>query len=276
MRASQSGLPFSDLQLRVAELVGYNAYRTTDDDNRAIPPTDPNRLDRVKRAINHAAREFYRAVNPEANNIHQWTWLRETVYIALDPEGDSAINIDGDSRRYRLPEHVSSQCVRADWSSPSYPGRMVYVVHGDQTRRHWTMYPDATGAPLYLSVVASPGDRKAGERTPYEMIVAPAPTDASEYTVAAEFSVRTDPLVQDADYGPWAPEDDLTIVWWAASLLSIGDSGSFERFEAKRIEALRASIAMDNTRKASNLTKRKDAQLPQADVRVEFEGTRIL
>ncbi len=275
MRATQSGLKFSELQLRVAELVGYNAYQTSETDNRAIPPTDPNRLDRVKRAINDAAREFYRAVNPDLNIIHQWTWLRETVSIALDPDGESAINIDGDARRYRLPESVSSNCVRADWSSPTYPGRMIYVVHGDQTRRHWTTYPDATGAPLYLSIVASPGDRKAGERTPYEMIVAPAPTDASEYTIAAEFSVRTDPLTQDADYGPWAPEDDLTIVWWAASLLAIGDASSFDRFEAKRIEALRASIAMDNTRKPANRTKRKEA-LPQAEVRVEFEGTRIL
>lgn len=276
MRASQAGLNFAAIQLRVAELVGYNAYRTTDDDNRAIPPTDPNRLDRVKRAINDAAREFYRAVNPDLNITHQWTWLRETVSFALDADGASAFNIDGDPRRYRLPESVSSHCVRADWTTPSYPGRMVYIVHGDQTRRHWSMYPDATGAPLYLSIVASPGDRKAGERTPYEMIVAPAPPDSSEYTLTAEFSVRTDPLVQDNDFGPWAPEDDMTIVWWAASLLAIGDASSFDRFEAKRIESLRASIAMDNTRKPASRTKRQDAQLPHAEVRVEFEGTRIL
>lgn len=274
MRAVQSGLNFYDLQLRVAELSGLTQYRTDDDDNRAIPPDDPNKLDRVKRAINDAAREFFRAVDPKLNQTHKWTWLKESITIELDPEGDGPLNIESDSRRYRLPSHVAGHCTRADWSSPGYPGRMIYVVHAEQVRRHWAMHPEATGAPLYIAVVASPEAKRTGERMPMELIVAPAPSDSSTFSVRAEFPVRTDPLVLDADYGVWPADDDLTIAWWAASLLKFGDQ-QYERFETRRMESLIASIEADKGRAPANLTKRH-ITLPEAAVRVEFDGTQIL
>lgn len=274
MRATQSGLNFYDIQLRVAELSGLTQYRTDDDDNRAIPPDDPNKLDRVKRAINDAAREFFRAVDPKLGKTHKWTWLKESLTFDLAPEGDGPINIAGDARRYRIPPHVAGHCTRADWSSPGYPGRMIYVVHADQVRRHWSAHPEATGAPLYMAVVASPEAKQSGGRTPMELCIAPAPSDSSTFTIRAEFPVRTDPLVQDADYGVWPSDDDMTIVWWAASLLKFGDQ-QFERFETRRMESLIASIEADKTRMPANLAKRY-TDPPAATVHVEFDGTTIL
>jgi len=275
MRAAQSGLTFYDLQLRVGEASGFVEYRQDEDDNRAIPPTDPNRIDRVKRAINDAAREFYRAVDETTRTTHRWTWLKQTISIALSADGTGPDNIDGDSRRYRLPDSVTTKCNRADWTTPDYPGRMIQIVHDGMTRRHWAMYPDATGAPLYLSVVATPEAKKVGQRTPYEMIIAPAPSDSRTFTVVAEMDVRTDPLTQDGDYGPWSPEDDLTVVAWAVALLKMGDQ-SWERYEAKRVESLRASIAADKDRKPALLASRSSGVVPSADNRVEYQGVRIL
>ncbi len=194
-------LNFRDLQVRVSEMAGLADHSGS----TAAPPTDAIAIDRIKRAINDAAADVARKAS--------WTWLRQSVTITLDSDGDSVLNIDGDATRYMLPVHVvSAPYGRVTWRNADQTiGGQVFSTATDRLLHMTAIDPSSTGAPRYISVQPASGvNRPSGSRPILEMRVWPKPSEA--YTVTGTFSMTPVPLVLDGDRGIWPAYMDLPII----------------------------------------------------------------
>lgn len=265
---SEDTLAFRDIQIRVAELVGYASYAS---DGTAAPPTDAGRLDQIKRAINDAIAEIVLAVDAEGRII-RWSWKTLHVSIPMTVDGDTPANIDGHAGRLALPWIVrSAPKGRVTWSlDDGMSGVGVRVVDADSVERDWFARPQAKGPPVMCAVRPLPNSAGPGGRTEYELIVAPRPDQS--YTLHLAFDIGAFVLYADGDRCRWFPEMDLLLVAWAASLLSPEN----EAIESRRMRLLVGAIDQNKQMVMSGVNVRENVDRYVRPVRVSVDGVRVI
>lgn len=263
---------FADLQLRLAEAVDV-AVQGSGADNRSQVPTDPNTLDRLKRAINDAAKDF-------ARNKHRWTWLCPTLTLTLEPDADGPLSIAGDSRRYRLPVNVISAPVgRVTWrdSSSSYGGR-VTDSNIDRVQEYIARAPSLQGQPLYCSVwTSNDRDIAVGDRPPLELLVFPKPDQA--YTIKSRFRVDVPTLVHDTERGIWGAIHDQTVLAIAVTkFMSVREDG-YQAAQVNAANHITTSIAVDMEMHSKRLGVSDDGMYRDRGSRgsvINYDGSTII
>lgn len=243
--APQSSLNFRELQTRVAETLGVQV----ESGGVNAPPSDTVMLDRVKRAINDAAREFAKPAPVAPGRSHRWNWLSPTVTITAAPDADSPYTVGGVNYQYALPSGVSPNATaRMTWASADSIGSGV-VIHRDISSVSMLLArdPSRTGPPELFAVTLTPG-QKQGERRRFVLVIYPRPDQA--YTLSCRFRMAPTLLVDDGDRGDWPPEHDDTVLALAVLKL-IAQGGAFtsgpslEAAQAAYAGSLASSIAVD-------------------------------
>ena len=265
---SEDSLTYHDLQIRVAELVGYSSYLPS---GEATVPADAGRLDRIKRSINDAVREIAIATDREGRKV-RWCWQRVHTTIEMPVAGDSAGNIDGDAGRFALPWWIrSAPQGRVTWSlANGMSGVPVANVDAQAVERDWYARPHAKGPPVMCGARPRAFATEPGQRLGYELIVAPRPDQA--YTLHVQFVLGAFTLSGDADRCPWFAEMDLLLVVWAATLLSTEDPALVER----RLRLLASAIEQNKQMSMSNVAP-TDARRPYVrPIGVSVDGVQVL
>lgn len=275
--ALDQSMTFKEMQTRVAERVGIASYT----DGVAAPPAGSEDLDLVKRAINDAERELWRAVDPRTRRSVRWTFQAPILEIDLDPDAETALNIAGDSTRYRLPQGVYSAPIgRVSWGDGTTGGH-VHDTSIDRVIRMSSERPEEQGPPLYCAVTASPdAATPIGTRTPMELRVFPKPS--RDFTLRARFKMEPIKLVNDGERQHRPPAHDITVIDLAVQRLAdLGNTpNKVDRESAKATAAasLIASIEFDNDLKPSTLGRLAERQVASSDLTPSFvtsDGTTV-
>lgn len=259
--AATAGATFRDLQRDVAEALKLAVFVNPDDagDNRARPPADRNRLDRVKRAVNGGLGLM--------GLEHDWNVLKRPVELVMNPDGDGPLNIDGDAARYRLPEWGSG-APQGSWvitGGTVQGGLRLATTSLDRVISAAAMYT-AGGIPAMAAVVphAFPG----AERPVWELRVAPAPDAA--YTMTIAFRRQAGTLVDDAERHPFGAEHDRTVFCYAMRKATETDMP-----EAHAQWTAEAAAALAHSRRIDGqLTPATLGQGPKTVVQTEADGGR--
>lgn len=260
-------MTFYDLQLRVAEAVGIAAYGTSATDNTARPPSDPNRLDKVKREINAAIAEISRALDPRSNKLVKWSWMVAEHTVPLSVDGTGPYCVGGSPTLYSLPERVVSlpdrkvYFVRTQGGyGRSMPAAVVLPATANRTNIEMGT---VRGAPRMVAIQYDALNRDQNERARPQLVVSPPPD--AEYTV--RMTVRMDPpkMVTDSDRGPWPSSLDLLICDWAAWLIGRFDTRG-TKLDEKRMASLVSAIEDDASRTLGDL------EAPTSPVNVRHAG----
>lgn len=265
-------MTFVEMQTRVAERVGIADYTG----GVAGPPTGTEDLDLVKRALHDAERELWRAVDPRTGKAVRWTFQTPILELTLDPDADTALTINDDSTRYRLPRGVYSAPIgRVSWRDGSVGGR-VQDTSIDRIIRMSSERPAEVGPPLYCAVWASPDAATGiGQRPQMELRVFPKPS--REFTLSARFKMEPIKLVNDGDRPNRPPAHDLTVVARAAALIAAhGGTPNAKDRESLNAEAdkqLVASIEYDNDLKPNSLGQLGDRTGSSNDLTPSFVTT---
>lgn len=268
LHLAEDSLTYRDIQIRVAELVGYSSYLPT---GEATVPADAGRLDRIKRSINDAVREIAVATDGNGQCI-RWVWKQVHTTIALVVAGDSPQNIDGDAGRYSLPWWVrSTPTGRATWSlADGMSGVAVAVVDAPSIERDWYSRPQAKGPPVMCGVRPRAFNTDPGQRLGYELLVSPRPDQA--YVLHLQFEMGSFSLKGDGDRCPWFPEMDLLLVAWAASLLSPEDESLVER----RMRLLMGCMGQNKRMFMSNVAPQDGRRPYVRPISVSVDGVTVL
>jgi hypothetical protein len=248
---------FADLQLRVAEEIDV-AEQGTGADNRSQIPSDPSLKDRIKRAINDAAKEF-------ASQPHRWSWLSPYLFITLSPDGTGAQNVRGDPCIYMLPANVqSAPSGVVTWRDPgnTYGGRTT------DSNVDWVFgliatSPSTVGVPRYCTVwddAAAP----MGERPRKLFVVWPKPNLA--YVVKSKFRIAVPALVADSERGVWGAQHDETVMRLAVKRMMKPTEPGYAAAKLMADEAVAKSLLLDR----EMVGKRQSSQ----DVTVSRRGAR--
>lgn len=262
---------FKEMQTDVCERVGIADYSGS----VAAPTTDTALLDKVKRALQDAERELWRAVDPRTSRAVKWVFTAPLVTITLDPEGDGPANIASDPTRYRLPRGVNSAPVgKMVWSDGSSSGGHVFDTSIDRVLRKAAENSNSQGPPLYAAVYHDPSAVVApGERPPFELRVWPKPSKA--FTVRARFKVEPIRLVNDGDRANRPAVHDLTVVAMAVEKIvnmgGIPGAPDPASARAAALEALVASIEAD-----ADMHPNSVGVLGESGVPRRYETTEIL
>jgi len=272
-------MTFWDMQTRVAEAVGIAAYGTSATDNTARPPTDPNRLDRVKREINAAIAEISRALDPRTNKLVKWSWMVAEHSVTLSVDGTGPYCVNGSPTLYSLPERVVSLPDRQVYfvrTSGGYGrGMPAGVVTPAIANRANIDIGTVRSCPRMVALQYDFANRDTNERGRPQLVVSPAPD--AEYTVT--MTVRMDPprLVTDGDRGPWPSSLDYLICDWAAWLIGRFDTRG-TKLDEKRLASLVSAIEDDASRTLSDLAP-PTYPLPvrhSGDFALNINGTSVL
>jgi hypothetical protein len=228
-------MSFRDIQIRVAELAGVASY---DSAGLAVPPTNAYNLDRLKRAITDAVRQITNAVDPKTLRTVKWAWNYASIDVTLSADGSDARCVDGDSRRYLLPEWIASAPVnRVTWTAPNTYGGKTSVVGPEAIEREWAVSSEYKGPPYAVAVRALADRKTVGNRPRFELIVACKPDQA--YTLKLRHRIGSWLLDADSDRCPWPAFLDDLLIAWAWVLLSPAN----QMAQLNRTEKLLAAIA---------------------------------
>ncbi len=246
-----------DLLIWVAEALNVASYVNPDDtnDNRARPPTDPQRLDRCQRAVNAGISLMTR----DNRTAGGWYALRPRVTINVGTDTTAPSVLDGDTQRYRLPWQVQGQPTGAwVWKVPgSTLSGELHSLHPDQVDR-MTVYPASLNYPLAISVVPHTAV-DANDRSGWEVRVWPSPSQP--YTISASFRHVPKPMSNLADRHPFGAIHDETVIAackWAAVRDDKGMADERGAFQSDYAQALAASIKIDLENAAQKLGAVRD------------------
>lgn len=269
---TNASMTFGELLIRLAEAVDVSEYGSGTD-NRPTVPTDPQTLDRLKRAINDGAMELARAIHPKTGKAVRWSWLQPVLALTLASAADSALNIQADAKRYRLPPGVvSAPRGRVSWRDPSDSyGGPIRVASYSRLVEMADRSPSQTGSPMYVAVTPWMG-ASTNARPGLELMVFPAPD--MDYTIRARFTVQVLPLMEVSDRGVWGAMHDLTVLDLAIAAWHRG-TAQYESFRGIAEQAVVRSIEQD----ALVWETSADREEPDVFVRpvtVSFGGSQIL
>jgi hypothetical protein len=264
-------MTFADLQIRVAEAIGQASYAG----GVAAISTDPNVRDRVRRAINDAAAEISRAVEPLTKRTVRWSWLEPSITLTMDPVGTGPSTIAGDRTRYALPLNVFGFVKTPTFRIPNGYGANIQATTADQVYSFQQRSPTLTGAPQVVAIDAvTDVSRPIGKRVQRQLVFFPIPDQA--YIVRFKGRMSMHPLVDDAERGPWPSEIDLAVVDRAIALMQRSSEKQFERAWAKSMASLQEAIELDRLSQAHAQTRDDTPVLTNPAVTVSLDGVRIL
>jgi len=177
---SPSALTFQDVIIEVAELVGVADY---DDGGAgaATLPTDAHDLEKVKRVITNAIRQFMYTDVPQPTGF--WRWRKRILSIAMEPDADGPLNIEGDAGRYKLPyDFNGTPQGQITYGPQSNNGATINWVSEQRIRQARELDTDYSGYPTWAAI-------RPLTDTNYEMLVYPKPAvaDSLEFPYEAEF-----------------------------------------------------------------------------------------
>lgn len=207
MAEPTGGLTFQDLIIRVAEYLGVADYSG----GAAAVPTDAHDLELCKRMVNDGIRLFIQeSVHPMTGRPFQWRWMRK-LYSLTITNAVSALQVDGDTGRYFMPEDFNGDAT-GRWTFG--PDENVYpeidTIPEDAIRRWRSQQQDHTGFPRYAAFRPLPeADWPASTRARWEVIFFPSP--GQEYVVQVPYRVYFTALVNLTDRSPAGAEHDATI-----------------------------------------------------------------
>lgn len=204
-------------------------------------PTDPDDLNRVRKAINDAIALM--ALE------RTWNCLTIDYQITLDVEGDGISNVGGDPGRYLLPWYVVQQPGHHLWAwtnSDGYGGQAALgAIEMIQIAR--SKDQSLTGVPRLLAMTPHMAKEPA-DRNRLELWVWPNPDIA--YTLEASIQLFPARLVHGTDKHVFGAIHDPTLVAGAIYLMhSVMEDvppAVLDRYDRVWKERLAASMAKDN------------------------------
>lgn len=264
-------MTFADLQLRVAERCDLAEY---DSAGKSIAPTTVNVSDRIKRAINDAARKVSNAVSVSTRYAFPWSWKRPLLTITIDEKGTAESCIAGDRTRYRLPPGILGYPEGlVAWRSTGGGGSgEVRPVDAGQVLRMNDSNPLAS-CPRIVAVLPYRGAPIPADHRPgLEMIVAPPPD--REYQLQARFKADVMPMTEPGQRPIWPSYVDDAVIETAVAIFKAGESGE-DRARARAAEALEMAMAQDREANPGGLS-RVVAPTRRADPEVFIDGVQYL
>lgn len=208
-------LNFGGICLRVAEAVNIAKIGTAPD-NRFVLPTDPNRLDRLKRCVNDAARQFTTSTrHPLDKTVRRWTFMAPRIEVLFQADGVGPFQPDGDPSRCMLPPGVCSAPLgKISWKNAdgTVGGGEVFNCAHDRLEALRASGSTVKGPPLYgtLKLCIVP---KFGNRPGYELNVYPAPD--RNIIVGTRYRVQAVEMIDFAERGIWPGVHDDTVIAFA-------------------------------------------------------------
>lgn len=245
-------LNFGDLLLRLAIELNL-ALIPAGSDNRFVLPTDPQRLDKLKKTLNTAARQFTNSTrHPVDGTTRRWTWIQPYIEVDFRSDGYGPAQ-SGEAHRALLPLGVCSAPKGAiAWrnTDDANGGGAVYNVPHDQIELKRASNPDLTGPPLYCAIKSTTSP-KLGNRPGVELVIYPAPD--RNITVGAKYSVQCVEMIDLSERGIWPGVHDDTVLAFAVHEWKRADGD--ESAKGRREEALANSFDLDKEMHPKSLGK---------------------
>lgn len=240
---------YEDLIVEVAEALGFASFSNPSNasDNRARMPTDPNRLDIVKRAIVSGMQMLVRDAPKPAG----WRCLRREFTLSIKADGSGESNISADASRLRLPPGVTSGPIS---------GSMTFKLVGSNVSwnaRHTTEAAvvralgndDSVDYPRAFAVMPYQGD-SSDDANGWEMRIFPRPNE--DMTATGMFAISVPKAIARAsDFHPFgASNNDLIFTAAVYARLRIdgkADPANRDYWERQYLAALSNAIAADSS-----------------------------
>jgi hypothetical protein len=182
---SPSAMTFQDLIIEVAEFAGLCDYED-EGAGKAILPTDAHDLDKIKRVITNAIRQFMYTNVPQPTGF--WRWRKRLLSVTLEPDADGPMNIQGDAGRYKLPYYFKGTPEgQITYDSQSNNGAHISWVSEQRIRQAREVDTDYSGYPVWAAIRPFDDDH-------YELLVYPKPSvdDTLVFPYTAEFEKITE------------------------------------------------------------------------------------
>lgn len=254
-----SSLTFRALILRVAEAIGVPLYSGGD---AAGIPSNAHDLDKCKRIVNDALRQFYIA-------YPSWSFLRPKLEITLSTDATGPYNVAGDAARYRLPWFVQGP-PREAWTF-SLPGSSGYwgeigSVGIAELRKARAAFTGTTGCPKMIAMTPSDDvPLGIGARRGWEIMVYPDPDQA--YAIVANYTVNPQDLVvlDERVVAPSIHDAAIQALCVAEGLRQCGPKDELPYWEAHSKELLGASVEFDRHQQRDTFGRCRDTGINRRD-----------
>jgi hypothetical protein len=238
----------------------------------AAIPSDSQHLDLVKRMVNRGYARFLRA-DP------QWSFIERTVTVVTNADGDGPTNLGGDAGRYKLPFYVRGTPL-SNWRFQDEQSTYCEAIATDhRSVRIMRQQGQSTGTPAYAAVAALESPDAGGRSTAWELLLYPTPS--AEYTIEADFNLRTHQFVEMEDRSIAGPEHDEAIIECAVALMDAADNDAqfvmpLSVMESAQIDAMNRTKTVGPWRdpKYGRNVNNRTALRTQASV-MYFNGTAI-
>lgn len=262
-----TGKTFADFQLDVA--VVFQLAKVVDGSGNPIAPilpTQPQRLDLLKRAVNAGYAALISGADPAGGRppYTNWSFLERQITITTDPTGVGAQCVAGDAARYGLPTGIQSGPITqfAISAGGAWDGLQLTTP-----QRVASLLASQTSAGVPQLVAVRP---LVVEGTPpqwkWEMLLWPKP--ASVFTIAGTYRLSFAPMVNNTDRPVSGPEMDYALLQLAL-LEFVRLDGARAGEVAMRTAA--ASVAMGA---AVELDRSKDGEDLGPVAGIDFSGIR--
>ena len=244
-------IDFEGLILRVAVEAGLAKFPTGVADNRSKIPTDPNVLDRIKRAINDSRQEIYRRAST-------MTCFRPRISFTTVLDGSGATNVLADPAKYLMPMTARAIAIgRWQWTAGTdtqgWGGDIIQKHEGDIARLHANVGSTASGPPQLIALCKDlVADPAMGGRKRHINYLWLYPVPDAEYTISGQVQLMYAPLSELGDVDPMGDEHALTIIEGAHWQLrkSMPDSAAnYQKF----VEAIALSKKVDADRRPQSI-----------------------
>jgi len=252
---SASGLSFKDLILRVAEFRGWANYAHTTDDqtNRAKIPTDPNQLDKCKRAVNDAM-VMVAAANTSAGG---WSCLRQTIELRVTIDGLGPDNYNRDPSMLLLPQEVPTHWEGHITFKPDGSETTVPLAQIEESRVRAILNANNTsGYPIGYSKQTVRLTQEGAGHSRWALHIAPNPSQAG--TITATVRTVVVPLAAMDDRHPFGPAMDQFIVaacLWASVQHDATDKDRWERSRESYREQLALALELETENQAHVISR---------------------
>lgn len=241
MPPSANSLTYGELKLRVASRAGLVKQDATT--GKMVAHTTEPAATRLEMAVRDAASEFMVS--------HDWSFATVTLAITLKPDGDGALNINGDPSRYLLPQAVAclADGICYYYGPDDNTGDQVAVRHPQEVGLRYAQNPDHTGLPEVVSAEFNPLLRSSiGQEGGVELRVFPEPD--LEYELEFRCRIGHPLFITDDQRGFWPAVHDLTIVDLALVHLFLSDRSAADAGQEREIRKAeeRAAASLERSK----------------------------